>query len=160
VNFTVVPLTLREANEFVTEHHRHNKKCTGHKFSIGAEYKGELVGVAICGRPIARKLDEKRTLEVLRVCIKNPAPTNACSFLYGRCWRIWQAMGGEKILTFTLAEESGSSLKAVGWNKVSETKPFKVNKGWTTRPNREWQPVNSQLKFRWEQTKQEERVAP
>ena len=153
MNFEVVPLTLKQANEFVTEHHRHNKKCVGHKFSIGAKYKGEIVGVAICGRPIVRFLDNPTTLEVLRVCIKDPAPKNACSFLYGRCWRIWQSMGGKKILTYTLAAESGSSMKAVSWEKVSETKPRpKHHLGWTTRKNREWQPVNAQLKFRWEKT--------
>ena len=52
-NLKVIPLSLKEANEFVTKHHRHNKKCTGHKFSIGAEYQGKLVGVAIVGRPVA-----------------------------------------------------------------------------------------------------------
>jgi len=153
MNFTVVPLSLKKANEFVTEHHRHNKKTQTHKFSIGAIYNDELVGVAIVGRPASRYLDNQFTAEVNRVCIKNPAPKNACSFLYGRCWRIWQQMGGKKILTYTLAEESGSSMKGVGWNKVSETKPRPLhNLGWTTRKGRTWHPVNAQLKFRWEQT--------
>ena len=57
----VIPLSLKEANKFVTKHHRHNKNCRGHKFSIGAEYQGKLVGVAIVGRPIARKLDNRFT---------------------------------------------------------------------------------------------------
>ena len=149
-NFTTIPLTLSEANDFVTEHHRHNKKCQGHRFSIGCIKDNELVGVAICGRPLSRRLDSQFVLEVLRVCIKDPAPKNACSYLYGRAWTIWQAMGGKKILTYTLASESGSSMKAVGWQKVSETKPFKEGKGWTTRPGRVWQPVNSVLKYRWE----------
>lgn len=48
----LVNLTLADANAFVTEHHRHNKKCQGHKFSIGAVHEGELVGVAIVGRPV------------------------------------------------------------------------------------------------------------
>ena len=148
--FTAIPLTLKQANEFVTEHHRHNKKCQGHRFSIGANYDDDMVGVAICGRPLARRLDEQFTLEVLRVCIKEPPVKNACSFLYGRCARIWKQMGGKKILTYTLDYESGSSMKAVGWQKVSETKPFKEGKGWTTRPGRVWQPVNSVLKYRWE----------
>ena len=145
-----IPLTLKQANEFVTEHHRHNKKCQGHRFSIGAIHEGEIKGVAICGRPLARKLDDQFTLEVLRVCIKDPPLKNCCSFLYGRCARIWKEMGGKKILTYTLEHESGISMKAAGWKKVSETKPFKEGKGWTTREGREWQPVNSILKYRWE----------
>ena len=59
-------------------------------------------------------------------------------------------MGGKKILTYTLDYESGSSMKAVGWQKVSATKPFKEGKGGTTRPGRVWQPGNSVLKYRWE----------
>jgi len=152
MNFSVVPLSLKEANDFVTKYHRHNKKTVGHKFSIGAIHQDDLVGVAIIGRPVSRHLDEKFTVEVLRVCVKDDSPRNTCSFLYGRCWRIWQAMGGKKILTYTLAIESGSSMKAVGWEKVHTTKPVKIGKGWTNRGNgRVWQPVNSQLKFRWEQ---------
>jgi|TARA_B100001939_G_scaffold300634_1_gene276694 hypothetical protein len=148
--FSCIPLTLKKANEFVEKHHRHNKKCQGHRFSLGILYYNELVGVAICGRPLARKIDQELTLEVLRVCIKEPSPKNACSFIYGKCWSIWKKMGGKKIITYTLATESGSSMKAVGWKKVSETKPFKEGKGWTTRKNRIWQPVNSILKYRWE----------
>tara|TARA_R110002049_G_C8781683_1_gene530835 strand:+ start:53 stop:529 length:477 start_codon:yes stop_codon:yes gene_type:complete len=150
-NFTTIPLTLSVANNFVTEHHRHNKKCQGHRFSIGCVKDKELVGVAICGRPLSRRLDSQFVLEVLRVCIKDPAPKNACSYLYGRAWTIWQAMGGKKILTYTLATESGSSMKAVGWDKISETKPLSKNaKGWETRIGRETQPVNFQPKYRWE----------
>ena len=151
MSFTTIPLTLKEANDFVTEHHRHNKKCQGHRFSIGCVQNDKLIGVAICGRPLSRRLDSQFVLEVLRVCIKEPSPRNACSYLYGRAWRIWQAMGGKRILTYTLATESGSSMKAVGWDKISETKPLSKNaKGWETRIGRETQPVNFQPKYRWE----------
>jgi len=151
MSFITVPLTLKEANEFVTTHHRHNKKCQGHRFSIGCIKDNDMVGVAICGRPLSRRLDSQLVLEVLRVCIKDPAPKNACSYLYARAWKIWQSMGGNKILTYTLASESGASMRAVGWDKVSETKPLSKNaKGWETRDNRQTQPVNFQLKFRWE----------
>lgn len=51
------PITLREANEFVTQYHRHHKATTGHKFSIGMHKDGKLVGVCICGRPVSRYLD-------------------------------------------------------------------------------------------------------
>lgn len=151
MNFNVVPLSLREANDFVTEHHRHNKKVAFHKFSIGAIYENELVGVAIVGRTVARALDDQFVAEVLRVCIKDPAPKNACSFLYGRCWRIWQAMGGKRILTYTLPTESGSTMKALGWKNVHTTTPRKKGSGWENREGRSWQPVIGKPKFRWEQ---------
>lgn len=44
------PVSLREANEYVKQRHRHHKPVVGHKFSIGCEADGELVGVVIAGR--------------------------------------------------------------------------------------------------------------
>ena len=156
--FKTIPLSLKAANEFVTTHHRHNKKTAGHKFSIGAMLDGELIGVAICGRPVARALDNGTTLEVLRVCIKDPAPRNACSYLYARCQKIWTAMGGEKIITYTLETEPGSSLKAVNWLVAATTKKRAAKNLWNTRrPEhagykavREAQIADGVIKNRWE----------
>ena len=145
----VVPISIKEANLFVANFHRHNKPCTGAKFAIGA-VSSNLVGVAIVGRPVARKLDNNFTAEILRVCVNEESPKNTCSFLYGKCWRIWQQMGGLRIITYTLQTESGSSLKGSGFKIMGETGGWKEGTGWTTRPNREWQPVIGQLKFRWE----------
>ena len=64
----LIPVTLREANEFVRLRHRHHKPVVGHKFSIGCEADGELVGVVIVGRPVSRYLDNGKTLEVTRLC--------------------------------------------------------------------------------------------
>ena len=94
-------MSIQEANEFVANFHRHSKPTQGGKFAIGASCDG-LFGVAIVGRPIARRLDDGFTAEVLRVCVNPNAPKNTCSFLYGRCWRIWQQMGGMKMITYTL----------------------------------------------------------
>ena len=109
----IIPVSLADANAFVDEYHRHNKPVVGHKFSIGLEMDGQLAGVAIVGRPVARMLDNGRTLEVLRVCVKN-GYKNANSKLYARCARIARLMGYESLITYTLQEESGSSLRAVG----------------------------------------------
>lgn len=53
---TLTPVTLAAANTFVNAHHRHHKATAGHKFSIGCAKDGELVGVAIVGRPVSRYL--------------------------------------------------------------------------------------------------------
>ena len=147
MSFLVEPMTIRQANEFVGCHHRHNKPTQGGKFAIGARHGDRLVGVAIVGRPVARMLDDGFTVEVTRVCVLDDAPMNTCSFLYGRCWRIWQQMGGKRMVTYTLQTEPGSSLRGAGWKVVGEVKP----KGWD-RPGREreWQDVYGQAKFRWE----------
>ena len=56
----LVPISLKDANAFVAEHHRHHKPVVGHKFSIGCAQDGKLVGVAIVGRPVSRYLDNGR----------------------------------------------------------------------------------------------------
>ena len=147
MNLSVTPVTLREANEFVSNFHRHNKPTRGGKFAIGALYNDLVVGVAIVGRPVSRTLDDGYTAEVTRLCVNDDAPKNTCSFLYGRCWRIWQQMGGQKIITYTLQSESGSSLKGAGWQIKGEVKPSY----WDRKSrSREWQPIYGQLKVRWE----------
>lgn len=145
------PLSLEEANAFVLSFHRHSKPTVGHKFSIGAEYGDQLVGVAIVGRPIARRLDDGLVAEVLRTCVRPDAPRNVNSFLYGCCWRAWRAMGGTKMITYTLKSESGASLRGAGWKIVGEVKPSKQGTAWNGPDRkREWQPIYGQLKLRWE----------
>lgn len=53
----IVPISLKEANAYVEQHHRHHKPVTGHKFSIGCSDGEKIVGVAIVGRPVSRYLD-------------------------------------------------------------------------------------------------------
>lgn len=65
---SIRPITLRAANAFVAEYHRHNQPTNGHKWSVVC-YEGErLCGVAIAGQPVARKLDDGLTVEIRRVC--------------------------------------------------------------------------------------------
>ena len=75
----IVPMTLKEANAFVEQKHRHHGKVVGHKFSIGASNGKEIVGVAIVGRPVARHLDDGWTLEVNRLC--TDGTRNACLYM-------------------------------------------------------------------------------
>jgi hypothetical protein len=145
----VMPIELKEANAFVLSYHRHNKPVAGHRFSIGASDGEKLIGVAIIGRPVARHLQDGFTAEVLRCCVLPDAPKGTCSFLYSRAWKAWAAMGGTKMITYTLDNEPGSSLRGVGWKIVNQAPPVK-GKGWTNRPGREWQAVHGQGRLRWE----------
>ena len=111
---TLTPISLSEANAFVALWHRHHKPVVGHKFSIGCEADGRLAGVAIVGRPVSRYLDDGKTLEVNRLC--TDGTKNACSFLYAAAARAARAMGYQRIITYTLDSESGSSLRAAGWS--------------------------------------------
>jgi hypothetical protein len=112
----VGPIGLRAANAFVAAHHRHHGPVRGHKFSISvADAQGQIRGVVIAGRPVARRLDDGAHLEVLRVC--TDGTPNVCSMLYGAVRRAAKAMGykSEQIITYTLEGEHGASLRAAGW---------------------------------------------
>lgn len=115
---SVCPVKLPEANAFVRLHHRHHKPVVGHKFSLGAVMGGELVGVAIIGRPVSRMRDDGKTLEVTRLC--TDGTRNACSFLYGASARAAFALGYQRIGTYILASEGGASLRATGWKLLGE----------------------------------------
>ena len=103
----IVPLTLREANAFVLEYHRHHGPTVGYKFAVGALKEMRLVGVAIAGRPVARGEDNGDTLEVTRLA--TDGTRNACSALYSACARIAREMGYHRIITYVLMTESGVS---------------------------------------------------
>lgn len=98
----------------------------------------------IVGRPVARHLQDGRTLEVTRCC--TDGTRNACSMLYGAAWRATKAMGYTKLITYTLTSESGSSLKAAGWKVIGE-----AGGGTWNRPNRfRVDKHPTQLKLLWE----------
>ncbi len=139
---SIIPISLKQANEYVTENHRHHKTVRGCKFCIGLIVSGQLVGVAICGRPVSRYLDNGVTLEINRLCTNGYK--NACSRLYGACVRIAKAMGYKKVITYTLESENGASLKAS--NFVNEgTAGGKIWTGSRCRDNG----VPKEMKQRW-----------
>lgn len=141
---TLIPTTLREANQFVRQYHRHHKPVAGHKFSIGVQKDGELVGVAICGRPVSRILDDGFTLEVNRLCTNGEK--NACSMLYGAAVRAAKAMGYRRVITYILDTEPGTSLKAAGF--VCEGRAGGLS--WTgSRAPKDENQYPHQMKTRW-----------
>jgi len=142
------PINISEANEFVASFHRHNNPVVGARFCIGVQHEGMLVGVAIVGRPVARMADNGFTAEITRLCVSG-APKNACSMLYRSCWRAWVAMGGLKLITYTMQAESGSSLRGAGFKVVGEVNAEHWHR--ESRP-REWQPIYGQQKLKWELT--------
>ena len=118
MSLEIRPITLRAANAFVGQHHRHNLPTNGHKFSVACYDGDRLCGVAIAGQPIARKLDDGLTIEIRRVC--TDGTRNACSILYGACSRCAKEMGYKRVVTYTLVSEPGSSLRAAGFKNCGE----------------------------------------
>lgn len=80
------PVYRDEAREFIRAHHRHHGVPVGHLWFHGVhDDAGELVGVAVVGRPVARALDDHLTMEVTRLC--TDGTPNACSMLYAAARR-------------------------------------------------------------------------
>ena len=141
----IVPLTLKQANELVAALHRHHKPVVGHRFSLGVKAGDSLVGAAIVGRPVARAIDQYVVAEVTRLV--TDGSKNACSTLYAACARVAREMGFERIQTYILESEPGTSLRASGWQQVATTAGGDWNHSWR-KGRRTDQPMVP--KQRWE----------
>lgn len=113
MSLRIVPIYRDQANAFITAWHRHHQPPLRFVFAIGVADSDLLVGVATAGRPIARHLDDGLTVEVTRVA--TDGTRNACSMLYGACWRTARERGYARAITYTRDDETGASLRAAGW---------------------------------------------
>lgn len=137
-------MTIADARAYVEQQHRHHPAPLSGLFAVGVAEGESVRGVAIVGRPVARVLDDGWTVEVTRVA--TDGARNACSMLYGACWRAARALGYRKAITYTLASEPGTSLRAAGWRVVGEVR----GRSWScpSRPRVDKHPL--QDKLRWE----------
>lgn len=122
----IVPVTRDDAHGFVAMWHRHHAPVTVEVFRLGvATEDGVLRGVAIVGRPVAESFCDGTTLEVNRTATDGTPNTN--SALYAASWRAARALGWSRLITYTQAGESGSSLRGAGWRMIAERK---ARRGW------------------------------
>lgn len=142
----IVPISLREANAFVSAYHRHHGPVAGHKFSIGLSDGERIVGVVIVGRPVSRYMDDGWTLEVNRLC--TDGSRNACSMLYAAAWRAARAMGYKRLITYILESETGVSLRAAGWKCIGQAGGLR----WTgkRRPTVDLYPAQMKVRYQRE----------
>lgn len=143
----IVPMKHADANEYVRKLHRHNKPTLGAIFCVGVA-DDVVRGVAIVGRPVARRLDDGATVEILRVA--TDGARNACSMLYGACRRAARELGYGRVITYTLPEEGGASLKAAGYRFDGDAGGSAAM--WHNRDGRNAEPVGDDLiggKWRW-----------
>lgn len=110
------PIDFDEACCFIAQHHRHHLPPVGWKFGIAVSDGTAIVGVITIGRPVARHYDNGLTLEVTRCC--TDGAKNAASMLYGAAWRATKALGYQRLITYTLMSEAGTSLRAAGWKDI------------------------------------------
>ncbi len=152
MSLRLVPLTLRQANQLVQAVHRHHAPARGCCFVVGVADEAMLVGAAIVGRPVGRGSQDGATCEVTRLATNGYR--NACSILYAAAARASAALGYERIQTYILASEPGTSLRAAGWRLDGVVK----GRQWTTTVSgqlsiplvrRTGRPVQDQDKQRW-----------
>lgn len=144
MSLTLIPINRDEANAFVEAHHRHHGPVVGYRCAVGAARDGEVVGIAVLGRPVARHADDGWTAEITRLC--TDGTRNAASFLLGAARRLAFALGYKRVITYTLPEESGASLRGAGYELVGE----KAGGGsWSreSRPRVDTHPLQTKLKW-------------
>ena len=142
---TVVPCTQQRAKDFIKHHHRHHRPPLGAILCLAVVDEDRAVrGVAMVGRPVTRLLDDGLTAEVNRVATDGCA--NACSALLGAARRAVFAMGYRRIITYTLPEEGGASLRGAGWtnDRTTNGRP-----GWDSRAHGNTPDHLKQRKHRW-----------
>ena len=123
-NLRLIPwISLRQANEFVFQHHRHLDDTEGQLWAIALMDGDELAGVLIAGRPSSGALQRQGCIEITRCCVlEGEQYRNGGSMLYARARRIAQAFGWTRVITYNLPEESGASLRGAGFKCVAKTR--------------------------------------
>ena len=128
------PIAFSEACEFIRRHHRHHQPPQGWKWGIACNDGQRVVGVVTVGRPVARHLDDGWTLEVTRCC--TDGTPHVASKLYAAAWRAARNMGYRRLITYTLEEETGTSLTAAGYRSLYQTRGDTWNRPCRPRVNR------------------------
>lgn len=109
-------------------HHRHLPRCAGGL--VGIEVVRRATGWpcawGIVGRPASRHLQADGWVELTRGIVPLDAPPGCASAVVAAAAR-WARAQGRPIVSYTLADEIGTSYRAAGWVQV----------GWT-HANRQW----------------------
>ncbi len=143
----VRPISLNAARVWIKQRHRHLRKpIKGWLFGVEILRDGKRIGVACAARPNARELQDGVTCEISRVAVLE-GERNACSFAYGALRKAARALGYQKVVTYTLAEEPGSSLRAAGFVNVSAVK----GREWScpSRPREQVELLADKQRWEW-----------
>ena len=149
---TIRPIRFAEAQAFINRHHAHCRAPVGWISGNSVWNGGQMLGVATLSNSVARALNGRGIAEMARLCIRRDvAPLlrwNAASMLLGAGARSAEQAGFERVITYTLQNESGTSLRAAGWVQESVVR----GRGWN-RAGRPRSNVNAYApKIRWSRT--------
>lgn len=149
----VAPVAQARAKDFVRAHHAHSPNPpAGWRYGAAIWNGYTMLGVVMVGRPVARMIDHQTTCEINRLCLRRDLPGelawNACSQLYGWAAREAKRRKFRKVITYTLAREAGTSLRAAGFT------PERVSAGgtWSCPSRRRIDKHSTEPKVRWART--------
>ena len=146
MTISLSPISKAQADVYIRDVHRHHRPTVGALWWQGAKHEsGELAGVAVVGRPVARALDDGLTVEVTRLC--TDGSKNVCSLLYSATRRVALAKGYRRGLTYIRASETGASLRAAGWQKLWAVR----GRSWDcpSRPRVDKHPTEDKVAYGW-----------
>ncbi len=127
----VRPVSFRDAARFVEQHHTHCRPPLTWRFGHGVSNGvWSLMGVVMVGNPVARAFMGRNLVEVTRLCVRRDTEPmlrdGCCSKLYAAAARTAERAGFSRIISYTMAEEDGASLRAAGWIREAEVS----GRGW------------------------------
>lgn len=147
---TLAEIPQADAKAFVRKHHRHCPPPAGWRWGHAVYNGSTLIAVAMVGRPVARKLDHTKVVEVNRLCVDPTLDSelvwNACSMLYAAAAKEAKRRGFERIVTYTLESETGGTLVAAGWTPTVKTK----GGSWSRKGRQRTDKTSTCKKQRWE----------
>jgi hypothetical protein len=143
------PVPAHSVRSFIARNHAHCGVPVTWRFHQAVYNGATLIGVAVVGNPVAPALMHRGIVEVNRLCVRRDLAAalrwNAASMLYGWCAREAELRGWQQIITYTRADEPGTSLTAAGWKREATIRGRGWHSGRRRRSNR-----NSWIdKVRW-----------
>jgi hypothetical protein len=156
----VVPCSKERAGEFIYYIHRHHLPLDYATYTIACCTSDGIVhGVGAIGRTTTQhlKLDgisNEWIQEVRRVA--TDGTRNACSILYAHAWKLVSSIGYRALVSYTLPEEGGSSLRALGWQQVDNV----GGNTWAHRSKRGYDIAPTGKKTRWQITTLSSKIPP
>jgi hypothetical protein len=146
----VRPIAQHRAQAFVAQHHGHNGALAIDRYRAGCWNGPTLVGVVVVGNPTSPALMNTGQVEVRRLCTDRSLPATirykAATALYGWAVDTAERKGWRRIITYTLASETGLTLRYCKPRWKCEGPASREGASWEKRgPNRKKGPTEAKV---------------
>lgn len=148
-------ISIDHADDFITRHHRHHPPPRGALFAVGLARHGDVIAVAIIGRPVPPAPDDGVTAEVTRTATDGSADVIVA--LYRVVWRVARLRGYQRLITHTDELQIRRGLAAFGLHPVAKLPPRA--RSHTPRRARTDRGVDGVCRIRWETASAQSRTA-